>query len=333
MNKKQIIGMIVAAVLFVGIGASSVLVNSLSESLIQTQTGTWETMMNEAATVLEDTISTPDYDYIGTVSVVGTIQQQMDVTGLFDTISGYQHNTMMDFIDIMMTDDYNKGILLYIDSPGGTVYESEELYSKILEYQETTGRPVWTYMAHYAASGGYYVTASADKIYANLNTTTGSIGVIMSGYDMTGLYEKLGIKQVNITSGDNKASTFTDEQIEIYKSIIDESYERFTSIIAEGRGLPIEDVKALADGRIYSATQAKELGLVDAICTYDEMRAEMEAELGVMDYYEPETTDQLFMQLFGKIEEIIPKSEAEILTDLTEEFGNGVPMYYAEQLQ
>ncbi len=333
MDKKQIIGMIVAAVLFVGIGASSVLVNGLSMSLFETQTSTMNTVFQDMSTVMEESISTPDYDYIGTVSVVGTIQQQMDVTGLFNTISGYQHDTMMDFINTMMYDEYNKGILLYIDSPGGTVYESEELYSKIVEYQDTTGRPVWTYMSHYAASGGYYVTASADKIYANLNTTTGSIGVIMSCYDTTELYEKLGIRQVNITSGANKATTFTDEQIEIYQSIVDESYERFTSIIAEGRGLPIEDVKALADGRIYSATQAKELGLVDEISTYDEMRAQMQAELGVVDYYEPEAATQFFTQLFGEVEKIVPKSEAEIFTDLIEELGNGVPMYYAEQLQ
>lgn len=97
----------------------------------------------------------------------------------------------MNYIDELMDDSNNKGILLYVDSPGGTVYESEELYQKLKEYKETTKRPIWDYMAHYAASGGYMVSMASDKIYANSNTTTGSIGVIMSGYDMSGLYKSL----------------------------------------------------------------------------------------------------------------------------------------------
>ena len=127
-----------------------------------------------------------------------------------------------------MGDGNNQGILLYVDSPGGTVYESEELYLKLKEYKEQTGRPVWDYMAHYAASGGYLISMAADKIYANPNTTTGSIGVIMSGFDMTGLYEKLGIRYVSITSGDFKdSSKMTDEQIAVYQEQVDEFYSKF----------------------------------------------------------------------------------------------------------
>ena len=112
----------------------------------------------------------------------------------------------MEYIDRLMMDDHNRGILLYVDSPGGTVYESEELYDRLQEYRDLTGRPIWCYMAHYAASGGYMAAVASDKIYANMNTVTGSIGVIMSGYDMTGLYEKLGIRYYSITSGDYKDS-------------------------------------------------------------------------------------------------------------------------------
>ena len=140
-----------------------------------------------------------------------------------------------------MQDSNNKGILLYVDSPGGTVYESEELYLKLQEYKETTDRPVWDYMAHYAASGGYMVSMASDRIYANPNTVTGSIGVIMSGYDLTGLYEKLGIRYVSITSGANKdSSQLTNEQIAIYQTQVDEYYNKFVNIVAEGRDMSEE---------------------------------------------------------------------------------------------
>lgn len=132
----------------------------------------------------------PSEDYIAIVRAEGTIQEQSGSSTL-EASSGYQHDSTMNYIDELMDDSNNKGILLYVDSPGGTVYESEELYQKLKEYKETTKRPIWDYMAHYAASGGYMVSMASDKIYANSNTTTGSIGVIMSGYDMSGLYKSL----------------------------------------------------------------------------------------------------------------------------------------------
>ena len=233
-----------------------------------------------------------------------------------------------------MADGYNKGILLYVDSPGGTIYESDELYEKLAEYKESTGRPIWDYMSHYAASGGYYVSMNSDRIYANRNTVTGSIGVIMSGYDMSGLYEKLGIRYVSITSGTNKdSSKMTDEQVEIYQSQVNEAYERFVEIVAEGRGMTVEEVKKLADGRTYTANQALENGLIDKISSFEEMTAEMSEELNTYYYYEPKSADSVLASLFSEVKKATPKSEAQVLTELAEEKANGGLMYYAEQLQ
>lgn len=218
MKRKQIGGLIIAVILFIVTGVSSVLTNTFSERLIE----------KNMAQILADSaeFQPPSEDYIAVVKVVGTIQEQM-TTGVFNADMGYQHNTTLEYIESLMYDSDNQGILLYVDSPGGTVYESEELYLKLKEYKESTGRPIWGYMAHYAASGGYMISMAADKIYANPNTTTGSIGVIMSGYDMTGLYEKLGIRYVSITSGANKdSSKLTDEQIAIYQEQVDEYYTK-----------------------------------------------------------------------------------------------------------
>ncbi len=325
MNKKQIGGLIIAAVLFIAVGVSSVLTNTFSERMLA----------DSMEQILTDSVGfdPPSDDYIAVVRVEGTIQEQT-AAGMFDVPVGYQHITTLDYIDNLMGDGNNRGILLYVDSPGGTVYESEELYLKLKEYKEQTGRPVWDYMAHYAASGGYLISMAADKIYANPNTTTGSIGVIMSGFDMTGLYEKLGIRYVSITSGDFKdSSKMTDEQIAVYQEQVDEYYNKFVGIVAEGRGMAEEDVKTLADGRVYTANQALENGLVDEISLYEDMTAAMSSELGAYEFYEPESEISFFSSLFAKVESVIPKSEAQILTETAADMESGVPMYYAEQLR
>ena len=325
MNKKQIGGLIIAAVLFIAVGVSSVLTNTFSERMLA----------DSMEQILTDSVGfdPPSDDYIAVVRVEGTIQEQT-AAGMFDVPVGYQHITTLDYIDNLMGDGNNRGILLYVDSPGGTVYESEELYLKLKEYKEQTGRPVWDYMAHYAASGGYLISMAADKIYANPNTTTGPIGVIMSGFDMTGLYEKLGIRYVSITSGDFKdSSKMTDEQIAVYQEQVDEYYNKFVGIVAEGRGMAEEDVKTLADGRVYTANQALENGLVDEISLYEDMTAAMSSELGAYEFYEPESEISFFSSLFAKVESVIPKSEAQILTETAADMESGVPMYYAEQFR
>lgn len=325
MKKKQIVGAVVAAVLFIVIGVSSVLTHAFSNMM-------FENSMEDTLTG-GLTISLPLTPYIGIVDVSGVIQAQTE-TSVFDEVAGYQHITTLEYIDRLMEDENNKGLLLRVDSPGGTVYESEELYLKLVEYKEETKRPVWTYMEHYAASGGYMISSPSDKIYANSNTTTGSIGVIMSGYDMKGLYKKLGIKQISITSGKNKdMSQMTDEQVAIYQAQVDEYYERFVEIVADGRHMTEEEVKAIADGRTYTAKQALNNGLIDGIGLYEDVTNAMATEVGTTEFYEPDQAANVLAQLFGKISDVKPRSESEVLIDLTEQFGKGVPMYYAEQLQ
>ena len=327
MKKKQIIGLVVAAALFVGVSAASVFTNTISKNLLQNSA---DDIINLGGSYQ---FNPPSEDYIAIVRVEGTIREQSGSSTL-EASSGYQHDSTMNYIDELMDDSNNKGILLYVDSPGGTVYESEELYQKLKEYKETTKRPIWDYMAHYAASGGYMVSMASDKIYANSNTTTGSIGVIMSGYDMSGLYKKLGIRYVSITSGKNKdSSKFTDEQIAIYQDQINEAYEKFVNIVADGRDMSVEDVKKLADGRTYTAKQAKNNGLIDEISLYQDMKDAMSKKLGTSTFYEMESDEGFLQSLFSKAESLVPKSEAQVLTETAKSVESGVPMYYAEQLR
>jgi protease-4 len=226
----------------------------------------------------------PDKDFIARVSVVGEISNVSDEYSSSD--DSYHHDWTLKTIGDLIKNERNKGLLLYVDSPGGSVYESDELYLKVMEYKEETKRPVYVYMGPVAASGGYYIVAGTDKIYANRNTWTGSIGVISGTYfDVSGFLEKHGIKATDVTSGKNKGmggyfEPMTDEQRAIIQSLVDEAYEQFTAIVAEGRGMDAAAVRTVADGRIYTAKQAKANGLIDEVLTEKEAVEAVKKELG-----------------------------------------------------
>lgn len=199
------------------------------------------------------------FPYIAVVYIEGTIQQKNKT---------YNHDFFIKTIKDLQKDKKNLGLIVFIDSPGGTVYHSDDIYLSLIEYKKTN-RPLWAYLGSMAASGGYYAACACDEIYANRNCLTGSIGVIAGqSVDMTKLMEKIGVKMTTITAGKNKNmlnpdSPITAEQKDIMQSIADEAYDQFTQIVAKGRGLSIEQTKTLADGRIYTANQALKNGLID----------------------------------------------------------------------
>ena len=252
-------------------------------------------------------------NYIASLYIEGVIEAENKT---------YNHEWLIDTIRSLKDDEKNKAILLTVDSPGGGVYESDEVYLALRDYTEHTGRPVYAYMTTLAASGGYYISCAAETIYANRNTLTGSIGVIASqSVDMTELLKKLGVKVETITAGKNKNmlninSPLTDEQRAIMQSIADEAYEQFTAIVAKSRGMKIGEVKKLADGRIYTASQAKKNGLVDEIGTWEDalssLRKEIEDNESVVTTYRYEKKDSLLEMLSeaaskaGKTDALIP---------------------------
>lgn len=212
-------------------------------------------------------------DYVSIIHIEGTIT---DGDGYFFGDESYNHDFTLNAIDSAMNSTSNRGILLIVDSPGGGVYESDEVYLALKEYKEKTKKPVYAYMKSMAASGGYYISAAADKIAANRNCWTGSIGVTVGTfYDISGLLKKYGVDTVTIDSGSNKSmgssvEPMSREQERIFQSLVDEAYDQFTDIVADSRGLGIKRTKKLADGRIYSAAQAKRVDLIDEVMTYEE---------------------------------------------------------------
>src|SRR3712207_5461160 len=149
------------------------------------------------------------------------------------------------------------------------------MHQSILDFKEQTGKPVVVSMEDTAASGGYYISAAADRIVANETTLTGSLGVIFTLTDFSELADRYGVQQEVVKSGKFKdmGSSFRDltpEERGILQSIVDESYDEFVQVIVEGRNRPEERVREIADGRVYSGEQAKELGLVDSFGGLDE---------------------------------------------------------------
>ncbi|MDF1508728.1 signal peptide peptidase SppA [Robertmurraya sp. DFI.2.37] len=204
---------------------------------------------------------------IAVLDLNGTIQDTGGATSIFTT-EGYNHRNFMDKLDYVKDNKSVKAVILRVNTPGGGVVESAEIHDKIVEIQSEANKPVYISMGSMAASGGYYISAPAHKIFASPETLTGSLGVIMQGYNFAGLAEKYGVEFVTIKSGPYKdimSSTreMSEEEREILQSMIDNSYEGFVKVIAEGRGMTEAEVKKIADGRIYDGRQAKEVGLID----------------------------------------------------------------------
>lgn len=337
MKKKQLLGIIVTAVVIIVTGVTGIVSNVIGNQLMAEQSVSFaDKLMSSVEMTTEITL--PEEEFIGVIDVIGEISASTEDVFGYST-GGYNHSLYMDFVEEMMYADNNKGILLYVDSPGGTVYESDELYLKLMEYKEVTGRPIWAYFASQACSGGYYIAMAADEIYANRNCWTGSIGVIVSMLNTQGLYEKIGIEEINITSGDNKAmgssgQEMTEEQRAILQSLVDEAYDQFVDIVCVGRNMDSGTVRTLADGRIYTAKQALEADLIDAIGSLEEEKLAFASAEGFAEditYYAPEAgAVDIFTQLFGKIAELKPQSDAEVMTNFIDNNRNGVLMYYAE---
>lgn len=204
-----------------------------------------------------------------------------------------------------------KAIVVRIDSPGGAVAPTQEIFEEILRSKKR--KPFIASMGSMATSGGYYIAAACDKIIANPGTLTGSIGVIMQLSNFEEVMKKIGVKGINIKSGVNKdiGSPFQPLSAEgraILQSLVDDVHRQFVAAVAQGRGMDESRVRTLADGRVYSGAQAKQLGLVDQFGTLQDAieiaakRAGLEGEPAIY-YSRPEQErwwERMFMGVFGR---------------------------------
>jgi protease-4 len=236
-------------------------------------------------------IPRPAAGKIAVISLSGTIT--IGESSLFSS-STITPELVRDYLTEAEKDRTVKAIVLRIESPGGEIAPCQEILWEIERVQET--KPIVVSMGGMAASGGYYISTQADKIVALNTTMTGSIGVISQVINIEGLLEKLGIQIETFKGGKYKDmySGFREmkpEEREIMQGMVDEYYEQFIDVVAEGRGLSREEVRNLATGQIYTGTEAKELGLVDKLGDLDTaINLAMELagiETAIVEYYKP----------------------------------------------
>ena len=339
MNKRRWIAAAIAAGLFICSGVFSVIINRPEQEETQTLQGL-NALFYGSNAIEETTLVAGDQDNrIVRLSLEGTIASRSS-GGLFTTES-YDHQRFLEELRMIQGDPTIGGILMEVNTPGGGVYESAEIARELAKIKEL-GIPMYVSMKNMAASGGYYISAGADKIFATDETITGSIGVIMSGLNYAGLFEKLGIEDNTYKSGalkDVGSSTRepTEADKEVLQTYVDNAYGRFVKIVAEGRGMTEEAVRKIADGRIYDGQQAVSVGLVDEIGFPEDTLAAMQAELGLEDAeifsYDVSSTGFASTWLGSSLAELqgLKESNTERVIQLMESLGTSdapKPLYY-----
>ena len=236
-------------------------------------------------------ISRPPAGKIVVIPLSGTITTGGSLLFPGSTITP---GVVRDYLTKAEKDTAVKAIVFHIESPGGEIAPCQEILWEIERVKEA--KPIVVSMGGTAASGGYYISTKADKIVALPTTMTGSIGVISQVINIEGLLEKLGIQIETFKGGKYKDMysgfrEMTPEEEEIMQGMIDEYYEHFIDVVAEGRGLGKEEVRNLATGQIYTGTAAKELGLVDELGGLDtaiDLATELAGiEAPIVEYYQP----------------------------------------------
>ena len=208
---------------------------------------------------------------IGIVDITGVIQSSQNI---------------IKQIKSFHSDKHIRGIILRIDSPGGAVGPSQEIYDEVLKTRKS-GKIIYASMGTLAASGGYYIASAADQIFANPGTLTGSIGVIMAFSNAQGLLEKIGLKPEIIKAGKYKdigSPTRSMNQIEksLLQDVVTDVHQQFIEAIANGRGMSIAEITKIADGRIFTGRQAYSLKLVDQLGGLQAAIGQLAAKAGII---------------------------------------------------
>ncbi|NLB34606.1 MAG: signal peptide peptidase SppA [Elusimicrobia bacterium] len=208
--------------------------------------------------------------YIGVVDICGQIYAPSSIK---DFILKESHESIIKTLKEFRRDSRVRGVIVRINSPGGTVGATQEINAEIARLQEA-GKPVVASIADMGASGGYYVAASCDKIVANPGSMLGSIGVIMTTSDMSELLKKVGINMGIFKSGEFKDTgsfhrSVTEREEELLQEIVDNAYKQFVEHVSVGRDIPLEDVIKLAQGQIFTGEQAFGNNLVDYLGDFE----------------------------------------------------------------
>ena len=332
---KRIIALVSAiAIVVLGLGIS--FMSSLWASDWEDMFADFSETMAPANTVLED----GDVgNKIAVINIDGVIQDTgASGSGLFQT-EGYNHQMTIKALKDIAEDDTYSAVLLKVDSPGGGVFESAEIHKHLMAVKDS-GKTIYSSMGNMAASGGYYVSAPADQIFATDQTMTGSIGVIMQSMNYGKLAEEYGISFDTYKSGKMKDMMSanreaTDEEKEYIQSMVDTMFQDFVDVVAEGRGMSEEEVRKLADGRVYLGSQAIENGLVDKNGYFDDALAALKEEVGGTPQVvevggESSSTLPFGVKINSALQNLLGGGEVKMVQELIDNRQGVQPMYLYE---
>lgn len=332
MNTKRWLALVVAGVLLV----FSLGINTVMAFLTTDFFSNFDSVMEGNNVEVYETVieSGKGEKRIAHLTLDGTIQD-VGSSNVWQQVA-YDHQFFLEQLDRILTDETVQAVVLSVNTPGGGVTESAQIYKKLLQIKEQRQIPIYVSMGSMAASGGYYISAPADKIFANRDTITGSIGVIMQSINYQALAEKVGIKFETFKSGVHKdmlspMRDVTEEERAMMQEMINESYEEFVDIIEKGRNMSEADVKKVADGRILGGTKALEAGLIDEIgdeeATIAALRAEYDLEDATLFEYTSDVggwQSYLGMKLGSFIG---PSTEEKMLMDIMSDYSAPKMMY------
>jgi len=268
-------------------------------------------------------------DYIAVIPVEGIMTSGRTDVSFLGSSGACGSETVCEQIQKAIDDPKAKGIILRVNSPGGTPAAAEEMGEAIKIAKKS--KPVYTSMADLGCSAAYWISSLSSKIYVNRTTMTGSIGVIMNGVDYSGLFDKIGVKSQIIKSGKYKdigsgSRPMTEEEKVLLQNMLDSTYNAFLDTVSEGRKMPKEKVKSLAEGMIYTGDQAVENHLADKIGTFNSCVEDLAKEvkmnkpvvknMGKQDFWsklnEQDLKSALNLFLIGQLKNLSSENQLEI---------------------
>jgi protease IV len=237
--------------------------------------------------------------------VVGPHTALIEIDGTIESGTSGAADTVIPALNRAYSDDSSVGIILRINSPGGSPVQAGMINDEIVRLRkEYPRKPLYVVVDEMCASGGYYIAAAADKIFVNKASIVGSIGVLMEGFGFTGLMDKLGVERRLMTAGENKGfmdpfSPQTPKQKNYAQDMLNEIHQQFIDVVRQGRGQRLKETPEMFSGLFWSGSKAVEIGLADGFGTVDTVaRDELKAE-DIVDYTQHEGLSERLLKKFG----------------------------------
>lgn len=229
----------------------------------------------------------------------------IDIDGVIEAGGPGGADTVIPALDSAFADSDSAGVILHINSPGGSPVQAGMINDEIVRLRKAyPNKPVYVVVDEICASGGYYVAAAADKIFVNKASIVGSIGVLMDGFGFTGLMDKLGVERRLLTAGENKGfmdpfSPQTAKQKAYAQQMLNEIHQQFISVVRQGRGKRLKETPEMFSGLFWNGSKAVELGLADGFGTVDSVARDVIKAEDIVDYTQHEGLPERVLKKFG----------------------------------